>query len=222
MQYMYSNLAGNDEIYLCNDEYKYLFKVRRHLVGDILRFRNFLDNFIYLYKVVSIAKKEAVLKMIDKKEMVLTPSKYLHIGWCIIEPKEIEKTLPMLNEIGVSKISFIYCDRSQRNFKLNLQRFKKILISSSQQCGRSDMMKMEILDNLQEYFKTYPTSAVLDFGGERIGEGGFDTILIGCEGGFSKKERELFIDKKVFSFDTPLILRSQSAVVAAASIKELI
>jgi 16S rRNA (uracil1498-N3)-methyltransferase len=153
--------------------------------------------------------------------MVIAPNKHLHIGWCIIDTKIIEKTLPMLNEMGVGKISFIYCDRSQKNFKINLERLKKILVNSSQQCGRSKMMEIEILKSLKEYFKRYPKSAILDFGGKSINSGEIDSIVIGCEGGFSKNEKEQFEDKKCYSFNTAMILKSESAAVAITAIKEL-
>jgi len=59
----------------------------------------------------------------------------------------------MLNEIGVSKISFIYCDRSQKNFIINLKRVKKILINSSQQCGRSVMMDIEEIECIENFLE---------------------------------------------------------------------
>ena len=128
----------------------------------------------------------------------------------------------MLNEIGVSKISFIYCQRSQKNFKINLQRVQKIAINSSQQCGRSEMMEFEVLDSLKDYFKLYPKSVVLDFNGKNIEKNMYKSIVVGCEGGFSSEEKKLFLDKICYNLPTPLILRSESAVVAASVLQELI
>ena len=45
------------------------------------------------------------------------------------------------------------------------------------------------------------------------------TILIGCEGGFSKDEKEFLESSDVFRLDTSMILRSESAVIAVARIK---
>jgi len=69
----------------------------------------------------------------------------------------------MLNEIGVGKISFIYCKRSQKNFKPDIDRFMRILQSSSMQCGRTDIISLEIIDSLGEFVARYPECAVLDF-----------------------------------------------------------
>ncbi len=221
MQFLYHENASQNKIIIQNELYKYIFKIRRHKLGESIALRNLKDDFIYFYKIESISKKEALFVLQSKQKMVIAPNKHLHIGWCIIDTKIIEKTLPMLNEMGVGKISFIYCDRSQKNFKINLERLKKILVNSSQQCGRSKMMEIEILKSLKEYFKRYPKSAILDFGGKSIDNREIDSIVIGCEGGFSESEKEQFEDKKCYSFDTAMILKSESATVAITAIKEL-
>jgi 16S rRNA (uracil1498-N3)-methyltransferase len=48
-------------------------------------------------------------------------------------------------------------------------------------------------------------------------ESEIDTVVIGCEGGLTDAEIKLFDPEKIVGLDTPLILRSESAVVAAAS-----
>ena len=121
----------------------------------------------------------------------------------------------MLNEMGVGKISFIYCDFSQKNFKLRLDRIKTILINSCQQCGRSDLMDIEILSSSQKFFEKYPEFIALDFNGENIECKNYNKpFLIGPEGGFSENEREYFKEiVKLKSF----ILRSESAVSSVAA-----
>ncbi len=218
MQFLYNDLAGVNILQIDKENYKYLCKVKRHKLGDMISLRNLKDDFIYLYKIIKISKKDLLLELNEKKESVIKPFKKLHIGWCIVDIKMIEKTLPMLNEIGVSKISFIYCQRSQKNFKINLNRLKKIIINSSQQCGRSVMMEFEIIDSLEEYFEKYPKSDILDFGGVSLHENKTENILIGCEGGFSEDEKKLFGNKSIYKLDTSMILRSESAVVAISSL----
>ena len=38
-----------------------------------------------------------------------------------METKNIEKVLPTLNEMGVHEITFIYCERSQKSFKVDFK-----------------------------------------------------------------------------------------------------
>ena len=216
MQFLYHDEAGLATLTLTGEAYKYLFKVRRFELGKTLGFRNLKDDTVYQYQIESIRKKEATLFMIDSFLKVTSPQKMLHILWCIIEPKVIEKTLPMLNQLGVSKISFLYCERSQKSFKIDLERMKKILINSSQQCGRSDLMVLEVLDSLDVAMGQYPDFSLVDFGGELI-VGDARAIMIGCEGGFSEAERLRLSKHKKIGLDTSLILKSETVAVTFAS-----
>jgi 16S rRNA (uracil1498-N3)-methyltransferase len=219
MIFLYLNDASKEIIKLKNEEFKYIIKVRRHKIDDEIYLRNLDDiSILYKYRIKQINPKDAILELISFEKKIIKPTKELHIAWCVIDTKSIEKTLPNLNELGVSKISFIYCDRSQRNFKIDTKRLKKILISSNQQCGRSTFMEFEIYKNLKEFISKYPDTKVLDFCNNILKDtNDFKTVLVGCEGGFSDDEKKLLASLEVFRFDTPLVLRSQSAVTAIAS-----
>lgn len=214
MQFIFCKEAGEDLLNLNIREYSHIFKVRRIRTGKILRLRNMIDDIIYDYKILNINKKDAKLELQESKLLRIVSKKPLHVGWCIVDPKTIEKTLPYLNELGVEKISFIYCDFSQKNFKIDMKRLKRILINSSQQCGRSNLMKIEIVDNLKEFLFAYPDIKILDFSKNKIKkEDSCDAFLVGCEGGFSKQERELMEEKYIFGLENPMILRSETAVL---------
>ncbi|NPA12126.1 MAG: 16S rRNA (uracil(1498)-N(3))-methyltransferase [Epsilonproteobacteria bacterium] len=213
MQFLYIP-NPTQTITITGENHKYLFKVRRIKKNELVKVRNLKDDYLYIYEITDINKKEAHLILKEKIHQPNRPKKYLHIGWCIIEPKNIEKVLPSLNEIGVSKISFIYCDFSQKNFKIKEERLTKILINSSQQCGRSDIIQIEFYDSLDNFLEKYDSFA-LDFDGEEIEcNKTYENVVIGCEGGFSKREKKLFSKKiKLKGF----ILRSESAAAALSS-----
>jgi len=215
LRFLYHPNPTNN-IILTGEEHKYLFKVRRAQKDEIINIRNLKDDYLYSYKIDSISKKEALLSLIEKKLLPNKPSKFLHLAWCVIEPKNIEKALPSLNEIGVSKISFVYCDYSQKNFKLKLERIKKILINSSQQCGRSNLIEIEILENSNKFFEKYPDFISIDFGGKNLpcNLESNNPFLIGPEGGFSEKEREKF--KTIYSLKG-FILRSETAACGVSA-----
>ncbi|WP_263832288.1 16S rRNA (uracil(1498)-N(3))-methyltransferase [Sulfurospirillum oryzae] len=218
MQFVYHAGAGESILKVDTREYEHIFKVRRISVGEKLHWRNLEDAFIYEYEISQIGKKEALLELISKKELPLLPSKVLHVGWSVVDPKIIEKTLPMLNELGVSKISFVYAEFSQKNHKLDMERIKRILINSSQQCGRSRLIQIEVLPNVQSYMQQYPKSYILDFSQTKLNAtSDVSSILIGPEGGFSEKERNLLQNQPIVGLTCNTILRSETAVVAAAS-----
>ena len=219
MIFLFDEDASKESLRLRGEEYKYLIIVRRHKEGDLISFRNEKDpKTLHTYRITAISGRDVMLELQSSEERIISPSHSLHIGWCIIEPKSIEKALPTLNEIGVSKISFIYCERSQKNFKPDFKRFRRILKSSMQQCGRSTFMEFAIYKNLELFLRDFPDVKVFDFCDTPLRkERKFQTVLIGCEGGFSKDERESLSSKEVFRLDTPLVLRSESATMAVAA-----
>ena len=218
MLYLYHKEAGASTLTLTGEDHRYIFKVRRHKTGDTLYLRNLQDGYLYSYKILSLDKRSVLLSLQNKTALTIQSSKPLHIGWCVIDTKNIEKVLPSLNEIGVEKITFIYCKRSQKSFKPDFKRLQKILLNSSQQSGRSVMMELDIAESLKDFLKEYPQSYMLNFSQKTLSKDeNISTIVIGCEGGFDEEEVSLFEPEYIVGFDTPLVLRSESAACAVAS-----
>lgn len=218
MLYLYNKEAGSTQLKLDGDEHRYIFKVRRHQVDDTIYLRNLKDDFLHRYKILHIDKKSSILALKDSTKHDVRAKQSLHLAWCIIDPKSIEKILPSLNEMGVEKITFIYCKRSQKSFKLDFQRLEKILLNSSQQSGRSQMMTLGLSDSLELFLKDYPFAKMLNFSEDNfIPIANIDTVVIGCEGGFHEKEVALFKPENIIGFDTPLVLKSESSACAVAS-----
>lgn len=217
--YLLSEDAGKEELFLKGEQHKYLIKVRRHKEGDILALRNEKElSQAYMYEIIAIDPRALHVRLLESKEQRIESAKSLHVGWCVVDTNSVEKVLPMLNELGVKKISFIYCDRSQKNFKPDFNRFNRIVQSSCSQCGRTDMIEFELLKNIEEFIKLYPDAVVFDFCDEVLdSSASIGTVLVGSEGGFSQNEKRVLESQKVFRLDTPMVLRSETAVVALAS-----
>ena len=218
MLYLYQKEAGQPQLTLLGDEHRYIFKVRRHKVDDILYLRNLEDGLLYRYLITYIDKRSVNLELQESQILEIKAKAALHIGWCVIDPKNIEKVLPSLNEMGVEKITFIYCSRSQKSFKPDFKRWEKILLNSSQQSGRSMMMELHIAESLETFIAENPQSHLLNFSEQTLSsQSSIDTIVVGCEGGLTEEEVALFSPERVVGFDTPLVLKSESAVCAVAA-----
>ncbi len=218
MLYLYHQEAGKPQLTLLGDEHRYIFKVRRQKVDDTLYLRNLEDGLLHRYLVTHIDKHSVILELQESQILEIKAKVPLHIGWCVIDPKNIEKVLPSLNEMGVAKITFIYCSRSQKSFKPDFKRWEKILLSSSQQSGRSVMMQLDMAESLEAFIAENPQSYLLNFSEHTLSsEISIDTIVVGCEGGMTENEVALFAPQKVIGFDTPLVLKSESAVCAVAA-----
>jgi 16S rRNA (uracil1498-N3)-methyltransferase len=218
MLYLHHKEAGEPQLTLVGDEHRYIFKVRRHKVGDTLFLRNLEDELLHRYLITHLDKRSVLIELQESQKVEVKAKRPIHIGWCIIEPKNIEKVLPSLNEMGVEKITFIYCQRSQKSFKIDVKRLEKILLNSSQQSGRSEMMQLEMADDLKSFLKDYPHSKMLNFSENTLdAQTDIATIVIGCEGGFHEDEVALFSSDDIVGFDTPLVLKSESAVCGVCS-----
>ena len=219
MQFIYHQNSGVSSLIIDNELHKYLFKVRRTKKEQKLFFRNLEDNILYEYEILNCQKKQTQLNLIGQKELIIKPLKSLHIGWCVVDPKTIEKVLASLNELGVEKISFIYCQYSQKQFKINFDKLNKILINSSQQSGRSGIIKLELFDTLDKFLLSYPQSFIFNFSTNLVDDvkENIKTIVVGCEGGFSKNEKDKLSQDKIVGIKSSLILRSETAVLSVAS-----
>ncbi|MCT7530793.1 16S rRNA (uracil(1498)-N(3))-methyltransferase [Aliarcobacter cryaerophilus] len=219
MQFIYDKNAKNELLKIEDENYNYIVKARRHKLDDVLDFRNLEDDFLYSYKISQIDKKSLFLNLLKKEKKVIENSKKIHLAWCVVDPKTIYENISSLNELGVDKITFVYSDFSQKNFKINFEKLEKILINSSSQCGRSSIIKLDIYKNIDTFIKDNPDTYFLDFSQTSIDSKVLDikTLMIGTEGGFSKRERELFNKNFIVGFSSNLILKSQTAIISATS-----
>jgi 16S rRNA (uracil1498-N3)-methyltransferase len=219
MQFLYHERAGEERIVIDGESFTHLFKSRRSDAKKPLKTCNLRDDFLYLYEIVSINRREAECILRQKNAAKSKTQKPFWIAWSVVEPKVIEKTLPFLNEIGVQKLIFVYTKFSQRSFKIDIARLKRIAVSSCEQCGRYDMIEFEIIDSLEKFIQKYENFAVVDFSPNKLHDikNPPHIWLVGCEGGFSEDERQMFKNRPIVGFESENILKSESAVMAIAA-----
>ena len=217
--YIFDENAGQAQLILKGELHKYLIKVRRHSLDDELSFRNREDiETLHTYKIVELEPRTVTLTLVESKSLKVDADKKLHVAWCVIDAKSVEKVLPSLCEIGVSKISFIFCERSQKNFKPDFKRYNRIVEASMQQSGRTSRLDFDTYRSIASFIEEFPDTKVFDFTEKVLkGDSDFKRVLVGCEGGFSKMEKELLKSQEVFRLNSPMVLRSESAVMAIAS-----
>jgi 16S rRNA (uracil1498-N3)-methyltransferase len=219
MQFIYNKHSKEKTIVVKDDTFRHIFKSRRSKKEKFFYFRNLNDKNLYKYEVFQIKKNEAIFNLVSFEQKSLNISKNLHIAWCITDNKTIERYISSLNELGVKKISFVYCKYSQKHFKINKKRLETILINSSQQCGKDDILKFDIYDSFDKSLEKFPNTFMFNFSINLLEDtkDKIDTIIIGCEGGFSKDEINKIAKDKIIGTKSNLILKSQTAVLGVAS-----
>ena len=239
MQFLFCEQAGENTLVISGETLQHI-KALRLKTSDSLRLRNLHDDFLYMYTIAAIERRELVLELSGRELRAVKPQRETHLAWCVVEPKIIEKTLPQLNELGVGTLTLVWCEKSQRNFRLDEARMRKIVIASCEQCGRSAPMTLEVA-TCADFAAAHPDALIVDFGGEDlrtalIGGGDVRTmnttglvdvrtmntararvLIVGAEGGFGGRDYTAFNGFGKVGFNSELILRSETAILLAAA-----
>ena len=136
----------------------------------------------------------------------------------------IQKT----TELGIQKFIPLLCERSVVR-EINIERAEKISTEASEQSNRISVPEILKIQNLENFLKNFPENGNLIFCDINCESGNLKNIsskknpiciLIGPEGDFSEKERQLIVDhKKTVSVSLAKnILRAETAAIAATTI----
>ncbi len=214
------NIGGNTEIEISEERIVHQVRnVFRLGVGDKIVIFNG-DGEDHECEIISASPKNLKLEIRNSKKGIMS-KKDVTLFMSLIKKENFELVCEKATEIGVKKIVPVVTDRVTLK-NLNRDRIEKILVESSEQCGRGDIPVLGEVINLQDpIFKSGESIFVADFGGES-----FETykltnlktygLLIGPEGGWTEEERKLFKEKnfKIFSLGETTLRAETAAIVA--------
>ncbi|MDR3163309.1 MAG: RsmE family RNA methyltransferase [Helicobacteraceae bacterium] len=217
MRFLFHDGAGSDRLIADCALLRHI-KALRLIAGSTLFLRNLRDNRLYSYRIAKFLKREAVLELIGSEEKIILPARKIELAWCVVDPKVIEKTMPALNELGVAVLHLIRCEKSQRNHRVNMNRLERIAVLSCEQCGRSAPIAIKE-SGCFEFANNNPSALLFDFGGAPVNPQAIagKTVVVGPEGGFGENDYEAFKGLARIGINSPLVLRSESAAIAAAA-----
>ena len=133
------------------EESKHIFKVLRKDVGDIISITNG-KNLFFDAKITSISKNNCEVSIESFKVKDKLNYK-LHIAISILKSNDrFEWFLEKASEIGISEITPIICERSERKF-LNENRLQKVLVSAMKQSLKSHLPKLNPVVTLKEFYQ---------------------------------------------------------------------
>lgn len=197
--------SGISEIKLSIDETRHLRDVLRLRAGDEI---NVFDGAgsEFLCCIKEIGRKETTLQII-KKVLPAAPESALELTLAValLKGEKFDLIVQKTCELGVSRIVLLITKRAdvrlkdQKEAEKKLERWRKIVIESSKQCGRARLMKIDAPVAFEDFIKQ-ATENLLFFS-ERDGET-FETFVnqkpkpekltavIGSEGGWDETEIE--------------------------------
>jgi 16S rRNA (uracil1498-N3)-methyltransferase len=199
MQLFYiPNLDENSKTAIfSSDESRHLFKVLRKKVGDEVLITNG-NQLMFKGNILDISKNncEVEISKCEKKEKL---GYSLHIVISILKSNErFEWFLEKASEIGITEITPVLCERSEKKF-INEKRLNKVLISAMKQSLKANLPILNPIVKLKDYYKSNLSDQLFiahcnesekDFLISSVKPKENVTILIGPEGDFTKYEVE--------------------------------
>lgn len=232
--YFLENLE-TDLITLSGEESKHLLKVLRKQIGDQITFTDGKGT-VAVTELIEISKHECQVQVVERKRDVNKRHFEFHLVVAPTKsPDRMEWMVEKAVEIGVEKITFIVCDRSERKH-IDLNRMERIAIAALKQSSGTylpDFQQSTFSDFIHSSASTSSNSCRFIAWCEHLNQTPLiseikmdcDEILlmIGPEGDFSSKEVQLA--KEHGYLEVRLgnkILRTETAAIYGTSAISLI
>jgi 16S rRNA (uracil1498-N3)-methyltransferase len=204
---------------LSGDETKHINQVMRHVEGDIIH-TTCGDGVIQKVRIRDISKNEITVEKISE---VLVKNRLINFQIAIPRLKNIDKiemVIEKLVEIGYNRFIFFESDNCVgKGFKL--ERWEKVAISAAKQSFNPFTPILRTAKNVDEIFKIGDTIIGFDLEAESDYNSFVPepkkryTLVIGPEGGLSKRELGMFKNENLFQL-TKNRLRSETALLYSA------
>ncbi|MDL2227486.1 16S rRNA (uracil(1498)-N(3))-methyltransferase [Bacteroidales bacterium OttesenSCG-928-K03] len=211
---------------LTEDESRHIIKVLRKNVGDIIKITDGKGK-LFNAEIVEIVKKNVSVNALSFEVKPTGRDYYFHLA---VAPTKMmdrfEWIVEKCVEIGIDEISPIICEHSERKVIKN-ERLTNIAVSAMKQSGNINLPKINEQQTFNELMKNkfegnlciahcYDENKSFYF--NEVKEG-YNLILIGPEGDFSKSEVETAINSafKPVSLGNSILRVETAAVVACVT-----
>lgn len=187
------------------------------------------NRSLHLAEIVETHKSRVVFRLLEEMERII-PAPRMHLVAAIIKFDHFEWMLEKATELGVERVAPVVCERSDKGLvagsKKRMDRWRKIVRESSQQCRRWKLPEIE---------EPLPFTGQLDRQGLRlfldeqsappilhalpVARHAADTVnlMVGPEGGWTDAERRAAANWQAVSLG-PTILRAETACLAALAV----
>jgi 16S rRNA (uracil1498-N3)-methyltransferase len=214
--------AAGQEVPLSEDQSHYLLRVLRFETGqEVVLFNETSGGWLGSFAVAGKKAAVSLKKQIQKP----CPPQDVHVLVAPVKKDAWDFVLEKATELGAAVIRPVFTDYTQ-NTRVNDARARTNLIEAAQQCERTHVPAYHRAEKLDAVLNGWDKARVLYVALERhdapslreaVQKEKPAAILVGPEGGFSPRERDMLLSKE---FVVPVslgpnILRTDTAVAAA-------
>ena len=225
--YIYNKLEKNLVYQLDSEQSAHLLRVVRLNINNQLVLFNNIDGE-WLCSVDNIINKKLFVKALEKISNPI-PIPNIDLFFSPIKYQNSETIIRQGTEIGVRNFYPTIFNRTVAR-KINLFKFNSYALSATQQSGRTQIPIVSKVLKINEHMAIMKNMNIMMFDenldGIRVDQAKVDNkldtaIIVGPEGGFEKKERELIASFSNNFYNLKLgsrILKADTAVISALSL----
>ncbi|MBQ3640670.1 16S rRNA (uracil(1498)-N(3))-methyltransferase [bacterium] len=228
-----SQIINNNSITIDDKNlYNHIVKVMRARIGEKLKF---IDEKEIQYETVieNISNSSFNCKIEKSYKSVRKLPLNLYVAQSVLNSDAQISALQKATELGVKGIIPLYtdnCSVKESFIKNKIEKWKKVIFESVQQCERADIPQVFDLKRIDEIIKDfdyvivfaerYANKTFFDYIKEnKIDKSSKILVIIGPEGGFSQKEFDYFIKNNLPLITLgKLIYRADTALTAALTV----
>ena len=233
-----ANIQGDRGI-LSGQELTHLVKVLRLRAGDAV---TLFDNTGWEHEAVieSLTSQQGELKILQSHPTGREPSLPITLAVGLTKGEKLDFVIEKSTELGVTTVIPFISDYAvpkldREKIRKRTERWQKIAVSAAKQCGRSRVPEVRRLCSFEDLVREYrPETLKLIFWedeteqslgevAEKYRETKNVLVVVGPEGGFSKKEMELANSQDFQSVHMGRrILRAETAALAALTLAQFL
>ena len=149
----YIHFTLNTSCQLKNDEFHHLCNVMRAKINDRVEIING-KNQLAKAKIIEIKSKYAILH-IEKVIEIPQKTPKIILAQALLRQNKLDLILEKATEVGIFEFILFKAQNSEiiKIKKEKRKRISSILISAIKQCGRLDLPKIQIVENIEEFKK---------------------------------------------------------------------
>ncbi len=226
------SLTTGEIISLPREKAHHISHVLRMRMGDSINLINNSSNE-YQSKIIEISKKSAKIEIEGSKQVNNESPLTVNLCLAVAKGQHMDFSIQKAVELGVKNITPVISEFS--NVKIHddrlsnkLAHWQNIIISATEQCGRSYLTQIQQPVALTEWLSLEASKTRLilhpesqkSMSGIQLSDNDL-TLMVGPEGGFSEAEIRHAEENACESISLgPRILRAETAVVTAVSIAQ--
>ncbi|MBP3284377.1 MAG: 16S rRNA (uracil(1498)-N(3))-methyltransferase [Clostridia bacterium] len=194
-------VEGNPEgrFTIAEKEARHIF-VLRHKVGDVIQVNN------KLCEIIAMQKDEVICDVVGEAEIRGVPDTKITLFQALLKADKMEFVIQKAVELGVTSVvpfvsKNVVVKLEGKDKAKKSERWNKISVEASKQCGRSDIVPVSEILSFEEMLTTFQEYDLVLFAYENEkeslkevlqgrGKGKRIAVVIGAEGGFDATEAE--------------------------------